>query len=247
MVEKARSLSSSLVVDHLQDLVLKTDDVKDMLDELARFSAVTLADPAAVFCSITLIRRKKPVTMASSEVSAVRLDETQYGAGEGPCLSAIREQAVIHIPDLNTEHRWPEYTAAAQKEGVKSNLSVPLALEGEAEAGLNLYSTRSHGFSGEDVEMIQTYAYHASKALRLAVRISQLEDAKANLAAAMESRTTIDLATGAIMAQNRCSQETATKILKIASSTRNVKLRDIAASVVASLSQDPNVRTHFEE
>jgi GAF domain-containing protein len=246
MTEKAHSLPSSLIVDQLQDLVLKTDDVKDMLDELARFSAVTLADPAAVFCSITLIRRKKPVTVASSEASAIRLDESQYGAGEGPCLSAIREQAIIHIPDLNTEYRWPEYTAAAQKEGVKSNLSVPLALEGEAEAGLNLYSTRSHGFSGEDIEMIQTYAYHASKALRLAVRISQLADAKANLVAAMESRTTIDLATGAIMAQNRCSQETAMKILKIASSTRNVKLRDIAASVVASISQDPNVRTHFE-
>ena len=57
---------------------------------------------------------------------------------------------------------------------------------------------------------------------------------------------TIDLATGAIMAQNRCGQDTAIKILKIASSTRNVKLRDIAASVVRSISQDPRVRTHFD-
>lgn len=62
----------------------------------------------------------------------------------------------------------------------------------------------------------------------------------------MESRTTIDLAAGAIMAQNRCNQETAMKTLKIASGSRNVKLRDVAASVVASLSQDPNVRTHFD-
>lgn len=36
------------------------------------------------------------------------------------------------------------------------------------------------------------------------------------------------------------------RILKIASSTRNVKLRDIAASVVTSLSHDPSVRTHFD-
>jgi AmiR/NasT family two-component response regulator len=62
----------------------------------------------------------------------------------------------------------------------------------------------------------------------------------------MESRTTIDLATGAIMAQNRCIQETAIRILRIASNTRNVKLRDIAASVVASISHDPRVRTHFD-
>ena len=48
------------------------------------------------------------------------------------------------------------------------------------------------------------------------------------------------------MAQNRCNQETAMTILKIASSTHNVKLREIAASVVSSLSQDPLVRTHFD-
>jgi GAF domain-containing protein len=205
-----------------------------------------LADPAVAFCSITLIQRKKPVTVARSEESAVRLDETQYSAGDGPCLTAIREQVVVHVPDLAKEDRWPAYTAAALDAGVGSSLSVPLILEGEAEAGLNLYSTRSHGFSGDDISMVETYSYHASKALRLAVRISQLAEAKAHLIAAMESRTTIDLATGIIMAQNRCSQETAQKILRIASNTRNVKLRNIAASVVASVSQDPTVRTHFD-
>jgi GAF domain-containing protein len=192
------------------------------------------------------MRRKKPVTVASSEESAVRLDETQYGAGQGPCLTAIRKQVVIHVPDLSNENRWPDYAAAALKEGVRSSLSVPLVLEGESEAGLNLYSTRSHGFTGEDIDTVEAYAYHASKALRLAVRISQLAEAKINLIAALESRTIIDLATGAIMAQNRCSQETAVKILKIASSTRNIKLRDVAASVVASLALDPKVRTHFD-
>jgi hypothetical protein len=49
-----------LVVDHLQDLVLKTEDVKAMLDELAEFSAVTLADPTIAFWSVTLIQRMKP-------------------------------------------------------------------------------------------------------------------------------------------------------------------------------------------
>jgi GAF domain-containing protein len=246
MTDDTRLLFPDLLVDHLQDLVLKTEGVKEMLDELAGFSAVTLADSAIAFCSITLIQRKKPVTMASSEERAVRLDEAQYSSGDGPCLSAIRQQAVLHVPDLTNEHRWPAFTAEALKAGVGSSLSVPLILEGEAEAGLNLYSTRSHGFTGEDISMVETYSYHASKALRLAVRISQLADANAHLTAAMESRTMIDLATGAIMAQNRCSQEAAMKILKIASSTRNVKLREIAASVVASISEDPRVRTHFD-
>ncbi|MFJ6535091.1 GAF and ANTAR domain-containing protein [Paenarthrobacter sp. NPDC091711] len=246
MALESRILPADLVVDHMQDLVLKTDDVREMLDELAEFTSLTLTDPAIAFCSITLMQRKKPVTVASSEEGAVQLDKIQYGAGDGPCLSAIRNQTAVHIPDLSQEHRWSSYTEAALEVGVGSSLSVPLALSGEAEAGLNLYSTRSEGFSREDIDAVESYAYHASKALRLAVKISQLAEAKTNLTAALESRTTIDLATGAIMAQNRCNQETAITIMKIASSTRNVKLRDIAASVVASVSEDPRVRTHFD-
>lgn len=247
MVQSSRQLPPpEQIVDHLQDLVLQTQDVKDMLGELAVFTARTLADPALAFCTITLLRRKKPLTVASSEQGAARLDESQYRAGAGPCLTAIREQAVIHVPDLRQERRWPDYAATAWAEGIGSSLSVPLALEGEAEAALNLYSTRTYGFTAEDIEKVQSYAYHASKALRLAVRISQLAEAKDALIAALETRTVIDLATGAIMAQNRCSQDTAMKILKIASNTRNVKLRDIAAAVVASVSTDPSVRTHFD-
>ncbi|YCK79747.1 ANTAR domain-containing protein (plasmid) [Arthrobacter sp. D3-18] len=48
------------------------------------------------------------------------------------------------------------------------------------------------------------------------------------------------------MAQNRCSQAEALRILRIASSTRNVKLRAVAAKVVASITHDPNVLTHFD-
>lgn len=246
MAEQTRPQSPELLVDHLQDLVLKTQDVKEMLDELARFSAVTLTDPAVAFCSIMLIQQKKPVTVARSDDNALPLDESQYRAGDGPCLSSIREQTIVHLPDLTQDNRWPAFTEAARTAGVGSSLSVPLILEGEARAGLNLYSTRSHGFTADDISLVETYSYHASKALRLAVRISQLAEAKAHLLAAMEARTTIDLAAGAIMAQNRCNQETAMKILKIASSSRNIKLRDVAASVVDSLSQDPTVRTHFD-
>lgn len=113
MADESRPQSPKLLVDHLQDLVLKTNDEKEMLDELAQFSAVALADPALAFCSFTLIQRKKPVTVARSADRAVRLDESQYGAGDGPCLSAIREQVIVHVPDLTDEERWPNFTAAA--------------------------------------------------------------------------------------------------------------------------------------
>ncbi|WP_374754630.1 GAF domain-containing protein [Arthrobacter sp. AFG20] len=111
---------------------------------------------------------------ASRKLAPLRLTESRLST----CLSSIRQQVVVHVSDLTDDDGWPAFTAAALEAGVGSSLSVPLVLAGEAEAGLNLYSTRSHGFSGDDISMVETYSYHASKALRLAVRISQLAERK---------------------------------------------------------------------
>jgi GAF domain-containing protein len=226
---------SAAVVNHLQDRVLETTDVRELLDGLVTFSKTTLVDPAVTFCSVILVRQQEAMTAGSSEGRALRLDNGQYQAGDGPCLAAIREQATVHVPDVTKEDRWPVYMAAALREGVGSSLSVPLILEGDTAAGLNLYSTRSHGFSGHDIDMIQEYAFSASKALRLAVRISGLTEENDRLAADLDAPNMTDLATGAVMVQNQCDQATALTILTIAASTRRMDVRDIAPSVLASI------------
>jgi GAF domain-containing protein len=246
MAQQPKPLPDTAIAEYLQDLVLQCYDVEELLNELAAFSAASLSTRNEVLCGVTLMRQRKAATVAVSDVRVLPLDEMQYGFGDGPCLTAIRESTTVHVPDLHNETRWPDYTVAAWAQGIGSVLAVPLPLEGEANAALNVYSIVTHAFSSEDIETAETYASQASKALRLAVRVAQLTDDRKNLTAAMESRTTIDLAVGAIMAQNRCSQTSAFKILKIASSTRNVKLRDVASSIVASVSQDPSVFTHFD-
>jgi GAF domain-containing protein len=233
--------------EHLQDLVLDSSDVEDFLHELAVVAASELASPGQeVFCGVTLIRRKRAATIASSDARARRMDELQYGYNDGPCLSAIRESVTIHVPDLREDSRWPQYAGAALEAGINSILAVPFLGEGDAKAGLNLYSTQAHGFSGSDIDRAEQFAVEANTSLRLALRIAQLTDARNDLSTAMKSRTTIDLAAGVIMAQNRCSQATAMAILKNASSGRNVKLREVAAIVIASVTSDTVVATHFD-
>ena len=233
--------------DHLQDLILDSSDVEDFLHELAVVAAAELSSPGQeVFCGVTLIRRKKAATIASSDAHARIMDEIQYGYNDGPCLTAIRESEIVHVPDLRQDGRWPEYAEVVLHEGIGSILAVPFLGEGDARAGLNLYSTEVHGFSGDSIDRAEKFAIQANTSLRLALRIAQLTDARNDLSAAMKSRTTIDLAAGVIMAQNRCSQATAMAILKNASSARNTKLREVAATVIASVSSDATVTTHFD-
>ena len=248
MGDQARAWDREDVAGRLQELVLESLDVGDFLTELAEYAGDFFSAPGIkVRCAFTVLRRKKSATVASSDAQARMLDEVQLAFGEGPCLAAMQEMSTVHVPDVDSESRWPAYMSAVGGHGVGSILAVPLALEGETRAALNLFSPRPHAFSGEDITGAEEFAAQASKSLRLALRIAQLTEARNDLTAAMQSRTAIDIATGIIMAENRCSQEAALQVLKTASSLRNVKLRDVAVSVAASVCGDSALSTYFDE
>jgi AmiR/NasT family two-component response regulator len=87
----------------------------------------------------------------------------------------------------------------------------------------------------------------AGHALRLVLRIAAADQLADNLKAAMESRTTINLACGILMAQNQCSQGQATGILRRASSARNQKLHVLAQALIASFSGAEQITTYFDD
>ncbi|WP_314326712.1 GAF and ANTAR domain-containing protein [Paenarthrobacter ilicis] len=241
-----RPEQEALLSGYFLDLVLDSEDVEDFLGDLASFSAECLSrDQAPVSAGITVLRRKKSPAVASSDERARIMDELQ-NEYNGPCLTAMDQLASVLVSDLALEHRWPDYVNPASEQGVRSILSVPLLVEGETRAALNLYSENSNAFGADDVRRAEVFASHAAKSLRLALKIAQLSDARNDLAAAMQSRTIIDLAVGTIMAQNHCSQDEAFTILRTASSNRNIKLRHLARSIIEGVSSD-RVTTHFEE
>jgi hypothetical protein len=235
-------------VEQIQNLILESADFEDFLNELARYSAHQVAgDGDDALCGITLLRDRKAATIGWSSDSAREVDEIQYSLSRGPCLTAAEEEREVHVPDLFEEDRWgPDYANAVASHGLRSVLSLPFNLQGDAKAALNLYSDVPHKFNEVSAARARGYAREISQALRLAVRFSLHTDSATNLRATLESRTVIDIAVGIVMAQNRCSQETAVRILTDASSHSNVKLRDVAASLVNSVG-GAEARTHFEE
>lgn len=242
----SEQITDRSTAEYLQELILGTGDVQEFLNEFSRFSAQRLSDERGqVLCGVTLLRNKRAGTVASSSEHARQLDEIQYTFAAGPCLTASSEQITVQVPDVEADDRWPEYLHAVAEQGINSILAVPFHLESDTRAALNLYSYNRGRFDGSAVETAEGFVQQTSNALALAVRLAQHNDSVVNLKAAMESRTAIDISIGIIMAQNRCSQERAFEILKSASNSRNLKVRDIAAGVVASISQQ-GPRTHFE-
>jgi hypothetical protein len=233
----------------LQTLVLESDAIQGFLDQLAHYAADRVSTPQqAVMCGVTLVRERTHTTVASSNDLAKAMDEVQYNFGDGPCLDTARHHRTNHLPDIDDENaRWPEYRAVIAGHGLRSILSVPVPLdvEGFSSCAINMYAETPHAFNANDVSTAERLAAEAGDAVRIAVRIAHFSDTAAHLKAAMESRTAIDLAAGIVMAQNRCSQATAVTILKAAASARNVKLHDLAATLISSITADTTTTTHF--
>lgn len=215
------------VADQLQDVVIESTDVNSFLHDLCEFSARSLSATMGfpVICAVTLSRRKQTETAAWSGEEARLLDEIQRHYGEGPCLQAMHHSTTVLVEDTRTETRWTASSREIARHGYLSVLAVPLALDQGAKAALNIFTRAAHVFDPVSIENAQLFAVQAERALRLAVRVATSQQLAKDLQSAMESRTTIDLAAGIIMAQNRCSQQEAMAILVKASTGRNIKLR----------------------
>ena len=232
----ARHESAAEDEHRLLEIVLDSPEITSFLTELAIMTASCLSTQENfIECGVTVLRDKRPAVAASSDARAASLDELQNGFGEGPCLTALRENTTTLIPDLLVEERWHRYTEAALDTGVRSILAVPLNLAGEANGVTNLYSRQPNGFSDLDVLTAENFVSNASRSIQLALSMARLKGVHDDLLAAMQSRTIIDMAVGVVMAQNGSSQDEAISILTRASNSRNVKLREVASTVVDSV------------
>lgn len=233
---------------HLQESFLHTPEVGAILQDLAAYAVGRLGstDPGCS-CEITVLRPKKPVTTACSNPAAKVMNQVEFKHGDGPGLTAMRTSATVLVADLRLEQRWPDYVQAVQDQGFLSVLSIPVELEGDAQGVLTFYCSHPVDPRDNRVDVAETFVRRASKGLTLCLRMLRLEETRDGMTAAMQTRTVIDLATGAIMAQNRCTQDAAFKLLREASNTRNMKLRDVAAMVISSVAGVTDTFTYFDE
>ena len=195
--------------------------------------------PGTDEAAITLIRRGTAGTVASTGGMADVLDELQYEAGYGPCLDAGRSNEILHITDAATETRWPRYLPPAREHGLASSLSLPIPVENYLFGALNLYSRTPHAFGTEAVELGDAMATHICAALSRVETIFAYRNQIEQLRRAMTSRAVIEQAKGMIMAQRKCSALDAFTELRSVSMNQNIKLADLAASIVSGASGHP--------
>ena len=204
-------------------LHVRDAQLQPTLDAIVSAAASTLN--AGRDAGLILLEHGRLVPQATSGRAPLYLDLQQRQAGEGPCIEAARQQAVIRIDDTRSDPRWAGFMAEAVKYDVLSLLCIPLWVDERCLGTLSLYAGEPAAFTDLDERITTMFATMAALALADAQRAEQMR-------AAVVSRDLIGQAKGILMERHRITADAAFTLLAGASQRRNIKLTEIAADFV---------------
>lgn len=215
------------VAELVQGLHNRPDTDSDtVIAELAELAAAEI--PGAQYAGITLTRNAKHIeTPAATHHWPVLLDKIQQRYLEGPCLTAAWDEKTVHVPDLETEDRFPNYQRDALAETpIRSIMAFQLFIAGETLGALNVYSETADTFDGEARTLGLIFAAHSSVAFNSARREDQFRKA-------LSSRDVIGQAKGMIMERYGVDAVQAFELLRKLSQDSNVPLIKVATDLVS--------------
>ncbi len=207
--------------------------LSDYLDDLSRQTETRLGPVAGV--AVTMRLDHEPWTVGASSRLAADVDQIQFDIGTGPCLLALNEGVLTYAPDLAADDRWGEYGPRAAARGAACCISVPVFVDDRPAAVLKVYSGEVDGLSEHQRAVARTVGLEVAGGVRLAVNLSAQAQLLDDREAAMHTRRAIDLALGVLMERTQSSAGEAFAMLRTLSQHRNVKLREAARQVLASV------------
>ena len=195
---------------------------------------VTLASYQVAACSgatAVLWRGSEPAVRAASHPDLPGLDDVQLSSGRGPVVEALSSGGPVSCADTLTETRWPEYASAALHRGVRC--CVALAYRpGPDAVTLSLYGARPRALeSGQFAELLTAFG---GAVMGNAAEYGDAKRTALQLRAAAESRALVDQAKGMLMQALGCSAEDALDRLRQISQERNLRVTDVARTIIDS-------------
>ena len=216
------------IAELVQQLYSRSDaDSDTVIAELAEHAAIEI--PGAKYAGVTVTRNAKQIdTPAATHKWPILLDEIQQRHREGPCLTAAWEEKTIHVPDLETDERFPKYRRdALEQTPIRSVMAFQMFIAGETMGALNVYAEEPNAFGQVSRDMGLIFAAHSSVAWNAARRDEQFKRALA-------SRDTIGQAKGMIMERYGVDAVQAFEVLRKLSQDSNVPLLQVATELVAN-------------
>lgn len=225
--KKSSTADPATVFAALADIVYRGTDANDVYTAIC--IAATLLVPGCDHASLMLMQRGRPVTVAASDRVASVVDDIERATGEGPCLDAIVSEAAQVEPDFTTGGEWPALARGVlARTPVRGAMGFRLMADTQKIGALNLFTDTPGLFdkkSADSAIIITAFAAVTVAAIRSGEEASTLRRG-------LESNREIGKAIGLLMALHSVSDDQAFDMLRETSQNLNVKIADLAHTVV---------------
>lgn len=215
----------------LADTLTEDFDVVEFMHRLAEACLELLDVDAAGLMLIDLQGRPRLVASSPGLMHDLELFELQ--ADEGPCLDVIETgEAVVNVNVAAAQQRWPRFTAAALKAGMRSTHALPLKLRAHLIGAVNLFGQHEQHLSEGDIALGQALADVASIGL-LQQRITREPPMLAEqLQSTLNTRILVEQAKGILAEHSGLTPGDAFPFLRVHARNTGKSLQSVASRVV---------------
>ena len=204
--------------------------LEDLLTGVARLSVGAI--PGADGAGLTLIEQGRANTIVATSPFVTEVDDIQYGIGEGPCISAARDNRTVTSGSIGADQRWKTFGSRVARLGVHSVISLPLATPDGVVGAMNVYAHTKHTFDERAIELGELFAAPAAIAVQNAQVLSQTRRLAQQLQVALEEQQSVERAIGIMLSRTGGTAEEALDRLRLISQSEHRKLAAVAESLV---------------
>lgn len=217
----------------LADTMVDDYDVADLLDQLVTACVHVLEVTAA---GLLLDDQKGNLALVASSSQETRLLELfVLQNNEGPCLDCVRTGVAVVSDNLEEDRgRWPLFVPAAQMAGFQSVAAVPMRLRDQTIGALALFMNVPAPIPAANRRLAQALADVATIGILQQRSLHRSQALSEQLQTALTSRIAIEQAKGVLAERNKLTMDEAFDALRRYARDHNLKLTDVATSVVAA-------------
>jgi signal transduction protein with GAF and PtsI domain len=180
-------------------------------------------------CSLSLLDEKSNtlILKATQSMSEIYNKKPALRLGEGIAGKVALNNKPHVVFDIAKEPEY-KYKDIAKKEGLRSLLSVPLSVKGRVIGVLNNYTSRSHKFTTEEIDILTSVANQAA----IVIENSELMVKTKVIQEELESRKVVEKAKGILMREQGLGEQEAFKKIQRQSMDTRHSMREIAEAII---------------
>ncbi|MFA5410962.1 MAG: GAF and ANTAR domain-containing protein [Candidatus Omnitrophota bacterium] len=208
------------------------------LEELLRLIvSVTAELMNSKICSLLLLDpgKKELVVRATQSISEAYNKKPNLKLGEGIAGRVVQANKPICVLDVKKDSRYLNQDIA-EKEGLCSLASVPLAVKGRVIGALNCYTSKKHKFSKPELDILTAVANQAA----VAIENAELDVRARSAEEALTTRKLIERAKDILAQEANILPSEAYRLIQKQSMDSRKSMREVAEAII--LAQDVKLK-----